>query len=193
MLAGDKYRQLPDGGRGIDALHFYDQHGIYVSSFFTLPASLEQNNLTVDDRPLLAPDYGGSELVAIPSINKLNIMQSNGQLSLVLPVQFREFRPAPPAPHFERDTMHIFFSWQLQWTPLVAVGSTKSLYMVQYQTFNPLRYTLHVWPKNNPAESIDYHTNSLLLASRGDGELWFLKNTDNTGVQSYEVFKGYAK
>jgi hypothetical protein len=133
------------------------------------------------------------ELLAVPSLNYLYLISTSGQVEQTLPISYKGYKPPTAGPQIEKNTMSKFFTWELQWTPIVAVGSTNNLYLVEYQTFNPLRYTIHAWPKDGQGDAVDYQTNSLLLASRGDGKLWFLKNLDNMGAQQYVIIQGTAR
>jgi hypothetical protein len=193
ILFGNKRLLDMQGHESITYLHIYDGTGIYQGSHFTLPDFIARENFSEDDRALVTPLGPDSALMATPYSSDLLEVNAHGDIICKHPIGFNAARlPGPaPAPNIDEGDLVPFHRWQLSWTPIVAIASTPHHFLVEYQTFSPLRYTIHVWSKDGSPGSSNYDTNSLLLGSTATGSMWFLRNVDNIGAQQYDLIAAH--
>jgi hypothetical protein len=102
--------------------------------------------------------------------------------------------PATPfdpniTPRNDEEAYWLINDWQASWTPIKALIATSDHLFVQYQTFNPLRYTLDVWTLAPCRRIARLQTNSLLLDAGKDGSLYFLTNLELREQSHYEITK----
>jgi hypothetical protein len=191
VLTGNRYFEGDTGGKVVKLLHFYDSQGKFSgSSFLTLKPSAISMNLVSDDRLVIAREASGTYLCAVPFTDTLYRIGAAGEPDVVIDHAFKGFKQ-PEKGIALNSEMSAYNAWELSWTPIVAVASSPSSYLIEYQTFDPLRYTLIIYSKHDlTQEPRVYKTNSLLLSSESGNTLYFDKNVTNVGDQPYELIEG---
>jgi hypothetical protein len=91
------------------------------------------------------------------------------------------------------DVYKFVQSWRLNWTPIVSLAVWGDNLFIQYQTFNPLRYTLDVWSISTKKLKTTARTNYLLLNRGLDNNFYFLKNLEAKEQNNYEIIRAQIK
>jgi hypothetical protein len=170
--------------------HFYGPAGKFIKSDFDFPPRFLPLGLEMDSDVAVSQGQDGNTYFALPFGNDVYVVGPDDQIRKAIERPASGFR-APKNP-LVLDVKHFsdFFSWQLGWTPIVAVGASESYVFVEYQSFNPLRYSLDVWDKNSQRLVKTVHTNHLFLAADKSGALWFLDNLDTRQEKTYVLIEG---
>jgi len=189
LLLGNKWTTNPTGERTVELAHNFTLSGDYRGSSLILPPALEKAGLNVTGSPLLATLPSGEMLVAVPYTDEIFQLGANGEASSILPHGATEFRAPEKAPVLVKGEVAKFQSWELSWTPLVAVAANANHIFVEYQTFSPLRYRIDVWNRKSKTLARSFSTNHLLLQSNPDGTAYFLENIDNIGEHKYALIE----
>jgi hypothetical protein len=143
---------------------------------------------------LFIHNVGGSTLVAFPYDYVVYEIEANRVHELLVPAASTFRKPTRalvfPGPS-PIENIHAFEDWSLACTlinKIVAVDSTTLL--VQYEAFSPLRYDLDVWDLGSKRIRRSIHTNHRLLASAGDGRVYFLQQLETAGQPEFTIIEG---
>ena len=182
---------------GADLVHKYNEAGEYVASYLPFPGWAKGLDLYGHDSPALDVQ-GGDLYVALPFEYKVYKLTPRGELTCLLEGAQPEFK-APETGIVWREgsgnserLLH-WQDWRLTWTPIVGLVVDGDRMLVQYQTFNPARYTLDVWSLAGARKLASATTNRLLLSKGPDGSVYFLSNLDTKGQDEYEVLRARLK
>jgi hypothetical protein len=189
----------PGGRRGADSrlIHQFTAEGVHIRSVLPLPDDLPQWASSYLE-PSLSHSPGGLR-VALALRYQPYLVAADGRIEsarLKAPPTFRgpasAFEPraavpaaasAPPNEETKRRFYLAYQDWRLSWTPVESVAAVGDTLIVQYQTFDPLRYTLDLWSiADEPVLLDQVHTNLRLLSVGPDGTCLFRENVDGKAV-----------
>jgi len=100
--------------------------------------------------------------------------------------------PAALRGHFEKTGGGIPPTRVLKELRLDASASEASVgdkVLVEYQTFDKLRYTVDVWSRSSKTIIKSVKTNRLMLTRSDDGHVYFLNNLENKAQNKYEILR----
>lgn len=192
-LLGNRW-QRDEAGQvtGAQLVHKYAADGQFIDSYLPFPDSAKALDLYNYDSP--AADADRSSLyVALPFDYTIYRLAPDGQLSVFVRGQEPAFRAPseginvekiPPAESYRRIQ-----NWRLGWTPISALVVSGDTLLVQYQSFNPLRYTIDFWSIEKRKKLRSVNTNCALLTKGQDGYLYLLENLEAKGQQRYDIIR----
>lgn len=196
-LFGNRWQYDGDGNRiGADLIHKYTASGDYLGSFLDFPErfkalDLYNNSFTLSDiadgtvYTMLPFDYS---IYQLSSDDKLSVFLKGGTKDYREPQTKLDSQKAPRS-----ESYQVFQEWALTHTPLVALVVSGDKLFVEYQTFNPLRYTIDIWSRSTRKLTGTFRTNRLLLG-RGEGNsLYFLNNIEARMQHEYVISKAEPK
>jgi hypothetical protein len=196
-LFGNRWQYGPDRQvTGAELIHKYTATGDYVASYLPFPDQAKPLDLYAYDFP--ATDIEKGDLfIALPFDYTIYRLTAAGQLSTYLTAAKSAFKaPATglqPGHVSPAESYRYVQNWRLGWTPinnLVVVGDRL---LVQYQTFNPLRYTIDVWALAAKRKVATINTNYCLLTKGAGGQLYFLENLEAKDQEHYDIVRAKLK
>lgn len=196
-LYGNRW-QNDEAGRvvGADLVHKYSGDGEFVASYLPFPDGAKPLDLYSYDHPAM-DIAGGSLFVALPFDYTVYRLEPGGQLTTFLkgegaafkaPATGIEVKPRTPA-----EAYRYIQNWRLTWTPISALVCDGERLLVQYQTFDPLRYTVDVWSVTTRKRLAAFKTNYAVLTNGRDGYVYLLRNLETKGQGRYEVVRAKFK
>lgn len=196
-LYGNRWQQ-DEAGRtvGAELVHKYSESGEFVASYLPFPDGAKPLDLYSYDHP--AMDIAdGSLFVALPFDYTVYQLTPDGQFSTFLKQEGAGFR-GPAAgievkPRTPAEAYRYIQNWRLTWTPISGLVSDGERLLVQYQSFDPLRYTVDVWSSKTRKKVASFKTNYSILAKGGDGFVYLLRNLEKKGEGRYEVVRAKLK
>jgi len=193
FLFGNRW-QTSDNGEisGADLLHKYDQNGQFIASYFPFPDKAKSLDLYSFNSP--AMDLSDGVLyIALPFDYTIYRLDKSGEMKALFQGANTAFKEPTVKLETEKipreDAYNYVQTWRLGWTPILALARINDHLVIEYQTFDKLRYTIDVWslPSGNIVKSIK--TNHLLLTRGADGYIYFLDNLENRGQSQYEILQ----
>lgn len=192
-LFGNRWQTDDDGKpTGAQLIHKYSAEGDFVASFLPFPDKAKPLDLYTYDEPSMST-ANGNVFVALPFDYTIYQLTSKGELSTYLSETNSSFKA--PSEGFEvaskegGELSKRLQDWQLTWTPIRSLIVHGDKLLVQYQTFNPLRYTIDIWSLATKNKLSTVHTNHALLTSGQDRYLYFLDNLDARGQEQYGIIR----
>jgi len=177
---------------GADLLHKYSSKGDYLTSHLQFPDEAKALDLYSYDSP--ASDLNeGNIYLALPfdytvyrltAKDELSVFLKGDKPDFVTPKTKMSASKVNPA-----DSYKLFQTWRLKWTPIVSLAVLNGKLLVQYQSFNPLRYTIDVWSIPTKKLETTIKTNYMLLNRGLDNNLFFLKNLESKEQATYEIIR----
>ena len=192
-LFGNRWKTDNQGQiTGADLLHKYTPQGQFLASYFPFPE--RPKSLDLYNFDTAAIDVDGDALVfALPFDYTLYRLDQKGVVSVLLKAEKTSFKepstaldPSKVAP---QDSYQYVQNWLTTWTPIVSLVCLDGNVLVEYQTFDKLRYTVDVWSRSTKVMIKSVKTNRLLLTRSGDGHVYFLNNLENKGQNKYEILR----
>ncbi len=196
-LYGNRW-QNDETGRlvGADLVHKYSESGEFIASYLPFPESAKALDLYTYDHPAM-DIVDGNLFVALPFDYTVYRLTPDGQLSTYLTENGIEFKsPASGLEAKQRTPAEAYSyiqSWRLTWTPINNLIVDGDKLLVQYQTFNPLRYTIDMWSATTKKKIASVKTNYSILTRGRDGYVYLLKNLESKGQERYEVVRAKLK
>lgn len=181
---------------GAELIHKYSSSGVYSGSFLQFPDAFKALGLYNYDFPAV-DSKDGDIYLALPFEYKIYRLDKKGELSVFLTGDKNDFKA--PATKLDAskvpraDAYKFVQSWLMTWTPIVSLAVVGDDMIVQYQTFNPLRYTTDVWSLSSKKLRNSFHTNHLMLSRGPDKYVYFLKNLSAKEQPEYEVIRTEIK
>jgi hypothetical protein len=188
VLFGNKWlpRITPSADQSADLVNIYDPDGHYRASTFQFPDRFLKLNLIASDAPEDYVDAANDRIYfALPFEYKVYSVSSSGEVSTVLNQPSAGFKEPSTRcdPKAGPEGVKAFQSWLLSWTPIVGVWKTGSNLMIEYQTFDPLRYTIDVRDAKSQRLIKQLRTNYRYLTTDSRGRNWFVKDLTVTPSQ----------
>lgn len=182
---------------GADLLHKYNEAGEYVGSFIPFPEAAKSLDLYGHDSPALDVRDGHLYL-ALPFEYKIYRLSPAGELTAPVEGGGAPFRAPATALTWRpgsapAERVADWQDWRLTWTPIVGLAVEGDALMVQYQTFDPLRYRVDIWSLRGRRKLATLATNHALLTRGADGFVYFLNNLDARGQGQYEIIRARLK
>ena len=193
FLFGNRW-QTSDNGEisGADLLHKYDQNGQFIASYFPFPEKAKSLDLYSFNSPAI--DLSDGVLyIALPFDYTVYRLDKSGEMKALFQGANTGFKEPTVKLETEKipreDSYNYVQTWRLGWTPILALARINDHLLIEYQTFDKLRYTIDVWSlaSGNIVKSIK--TNHLMLNRGGDGYIYFLDNLENRGQSQYEILQ----
>lgn len=193
FLFGNRWQTGENGEiTGAELLHKYAANGRFIGSYFPLPEKAKSLDLYSFDSPAIDVS-DGTIYIALPFDYTVYSLDKSGEMKTL----FQGTNTAFKAPTVKLETEAIpredaynyVQTWRLGWTPILALARINDHLLIEYQTFDKLRYTIDVWSlaSGNIVKSIK--TNHLMLTRGGDGYIYFLGNLENRGQSQYEILQ----
>lgn len=196
-LYGNRWQMSPNGQlEGATLLHKYSPEGKFAGSYLPFPEEAKALDLYNYDAPSLDIDRG-EVFVTLPFDYKVYRLTPEGDLSTFLtgketafkgPTEALESKKRPP-----EEAYRYVQNWRLKWTPITNLVVEKDKLLVQYQTFNPLRYTVDIWSRATKKKLMSFDTNHIILTQDSEGHVYFLDNLEAKGQQRYDVIRAKLK
>ena len=193
FLFGNRW-QTSDNGEisGADLLHKYDQNGQFIASYFPFPEKAKSLDLYSFNSPAI--DLSDGVLyIALPFDYTVYRLDKSGEMKALFQGANTAFKEPTVKLETEKipreDAYNYVQTWRLGWTPILALARINDHLLIEYQTFDKLRYTIDVWSlaSGNIVKSIK--TNHLMLNRGADGYIYFLDNLENRGQSQYEILQ----
>jgi hypothetical protein len=180
-LFGNKWlaQAVPSADRSADLVNIYDHDGRYQTSTFEFPDRFLKLNLVSDDVPETYLEAETNTLYfALPFEYKVYALTSSGSTSIALDETSTSFKEPTIRcdPKAGPEGMKAFQSWLLTWTPIVAVWKNGPYLLIEYQTFDPLRYTVDIRDSKSHRLLKQLATNYRYLTTDAHGRDWFVKD-----------------
>ncbi|HEX8337615.1 MAG TPA: hypothetical protein VF621_12850 [Pyrinomonadaceae bacterium] len=196
-LYGNRWQMGPNGTLdGAALLHKYSAEGKFVGSYLPFPEQAKALDLYNYNTAALDIDQG-EVFVALPFEYKVYRLTPNGELSTYLVGKDTTFTaPAEglePAKRSPKEAYRYVQNWRLKWTPITNLVVEKDKLLVQYQTFNPLRYTVDVWSRATKKKLSTFGTNHIILTQDSEGHIYFLENLEAKGQDRYDIIRAKLK
>lgn len=195
-LFGNKWQTNETGETiGSELLHKYSSDGEYLNSQLQFPDEFKDLGLYNYSSPALDVSSGVIYLV-LPFDYTVYRVDPNDELSVFIKANKKDFKQ--PMSKLDdaivrSDPHKSVQSWRLHWTPIVGLVATGNELIVQYQTFNPLRYTTDIWSISTKKIKATLKTNHLLLGRDSDNMFYFLKNLDSKEQVEYEIIRAQIR
>lgn len=192
-LFGNRWQTDNDGGiTGADLLHKYTPKGEFLASYFPFPEKAKALDLYTYNTAAMDVDKG-TIVIALPFDYTLYQLDQKGVLSVILKGEKTSFKAPTTALNTEKispqDSYQNLQNWLTSWTPIVALVCVGDKVLVEYQTFDKLRYTVDVWSRTSKTIVKSIKTNRLMLTRSDDGYVYFLNNLENKGQSKYEILR----
>ena len=190
-LFGNRWQHDADEKlQGAELVHAYSSDGVFQVSMFPFPDKAKPLDLYAYDEPMIDAKDGNVYYVLpfeykiwklLPDNNPQLLMESNSE-HFRFPTEKLDLTKAP-----RTKTVDYVQSWKASWTPMTGMAAVGDKLIVQYQTFNPLRYTVDIWsiPQKKILKTLS--TNHLLLTRDSADSIYFLSNIEIKGQHSYEL------
>jgi hypothetical protein len=196
-LYGNRWQVGPNGTLdGATLLHKYSAEGKFVGSYLPFPEEAKALDLYNYNTAALDID-AGDVFVSLPFEYKVYRLTPEGDLSTYLVGKDTAFRgPAEqlePAKSSPEEAYRHVQNWRLKWTPITNLVVEKDKLLVQYQTFNPLRYTVDVWSRSTKKKLATFDTNHVILTQDSEGYVYFLENLEAKGQERYDIIRAKLK
>lgn len=196
-LYGNRWQMSPSGQLvGATLLHKYSPEGKFVDSYLPFPEEAKALDLYSYDTPALDIDRG-EIFVTLPFDYKVYRLTPEGELSTFLTGRETAFKgPAEGLDAKKRSPEEAYRhvqNWRLKWTPITNLVVERDKLLVQYQTFNPLRYTVDVWSRATKKKLMSFDTNHIILTQDSEGYVYFLENLEAKGQERYDVIRAKLK
>lgn len=177
---------------GAELVHKYSEGGDFIASYLPFPDAAKPLDLYAYDHP--AMDIArGNLFVTLPFDYTVYRLTPEGQLSTFLKGSGDAFRPPASGLVAKQRTPAEAYryvqNWRLTWTPISGLASDGDTLLVQYQTFDPLRYTVDLWSAATGKKIASVKTNYAVLTKGRDGYVYLLKNLESKGQESYELIR----
>jgi hypothetical protein len=123
---------------------------------------------------------------ALPFEYKVYSLTSSGSTSIVVDQMSPKFKEPTTRcdPKAGPEGLKTFQSWLLTWTPIVGVWKDGTYLMIEYQTFDPLRYTIDIRDIRSRKLVKQLNTNYRYLTTDGHGRDWFVKDVSQPTMQT---------
>lgn len=196
-LYGNRWQMGPNGTLdGATLLHKYSAEGKFEGSYLPFPEQAKALDLYNYNTAALDIDKG-EVFVALPFEYKVYRLTPDGELSTHLVGKEAAFKaPAEglaPAKRSPEEAYRYVQNWRLKWTPITNLVVEKDKLLVQYQTFNPLRYTVDVWSRATKKKLATFGTNHVILTQDSAGYIYFLENLEAKGQERYDIIRAKLK
>lgn len=196
-LFGNRWQQGSDGETsGADLLHKYSSDGQFVASYFPFPEKAKGLDLYSFNSPAM-DIHDGVLYIALPFDYTVYRMDSAGKMSALFKGEQTPFKEPTtkldPSQVPPEDSYRYVQDWRASWTPILALVRIKDHVLVEYQTFEDLRYRIDVWSLATGKITRSIKTNHLMLTRGGDGNIYFLDNLENRGQSQYGILKATPK
>lgn len=197
FLFGNRWQTGRDGQiSGADLLHKYSPDGQFVASYFPFPEKAKSLDLYTFNSPAV-DIHDGVVYIALPFDYTVYQLDSTGKLSAL----FRGENTSFKEPTTKLDTTNVrpedsykyVQDWRTTWTPILALVRVNDHVLVEYQTFDYLRYRIDVWSLASGKIAKSIKTNHLMLTRGGDEHIYFLDNLENRGQSQYGILKSTPK
>jgi hypothetical protein len=199
VLFGNKWLPQPSSSmeRSAFLVNIYDRDGRYQRSTFQFPDRFLKLNMVADDAPEAYVD-GVTDTIyfALPFEYKVYALNSSGDVSVVLNLTSPKFKEPSTRcdPKAGPEGVKAFQSWLLTWTPIVAVWKSGSDLMIEYQTFDPLRYTVDIRDAKSQRLIKQLGTNYRYLTTDSRDRHWFVKDLmPATGQEELLIGRGHER
>lgn len=194
FLFGNKWLPSNSGVRQADLLDFYDPAGNYLTSTLAMPREFAALNLFGSDQAFISRnDADGTSTFSLPFIYGQYVLgseQSYTFTKLQAPNTFRQ--PSELLEESEpKDRQVKYDAWLSRWTPIVASWRRGGYAYIEYQTFNPLRYTIDIWGSSSSTPLSSVHTNFKYVAATGFVDM-YVNDVKGDGEQ-VELLTGELK
>lgn len=193
FLFGNRWQTNGNGEiSGADLLHKYASNGQFIASYFPFPEKAKRLDLYSFNSPAIDVS-DGVLYIALPFDYTIYQLDKSGEMKALFQGANTPFKEPTVKLETEKiapeDAYNYVQTWRLGWTPILALTRIGDHLLVQYQTFDKLRYTIDVWSvaSGNIVKSIK--TNHLMLTRGGDGYIYFLGNLENRGQSQYEILQ----
>ena len=193
FLFGNRW-QTSDNGEisGADLLHKYDENGQFIASYFPFPEKAKSLDLYSFNSP--AMDLSDGVLyIALPFDYTVYQLDKSGEMKALFQGANTAFKEPTVKLDTEKipreDAYNYVQTWRLGWTPILALARISDHLLIEYQTFDKLRYTIDVWSLASGRIVKTIKTNHLMLTRGGDGYIYFLGNLENRGQSHYEILQ----
>ena len=193
FLFGNRWQTNGNGEiLGADLLHKYASNGQFIASYFPFPEKAKRLDLYSFNSPAIDVS-DGVLYIALPFDYTVYRLDKSGEMKTLFqgtntsfkePTKKLETESIPP-----EDAYNYVQTWRLGWTPILALARIGDHLLVQYQTFDKLRYTIDVWSLASGKIVRSVKTNHLMLTRGGDGYIYFLGNLENRGQSQYEILQ----
>lgn len=192
-LFGNRWQTDGEGHiTGADLLHKYTLKGEFLASYFPFPEKAKGLDLYNFDSPEI-DTYKDIIVIALPFDYTLYQLDRTGVMSVLLKGEKTSFKEPStalePSKATPQDSYQYVQNWRMSWTPIVSMLCVDDKVLVEYQTFDKLRYTVDVWSASTKAIIKSVKTNRLLLTRSGDGHVYFLNNLENRDQSNYEILR----
>jgi hypothetical protein len=166
-LFGNRWQTNEKGETvGADLIHKYSPTGEYLASFQQFPEEAKSLDLYNYDFPatdiqegdiftVLPFDY---TIYRLTEKDEFSVFLKGKKDDFIAPSVKLDASKTAPA-----DAYKFVQSWRLKWTPIASLAVLGDDLFVQYQTFNPLRYTIDNWSISTKQLKTTIKTNYLLL------------------------------
>ena len=192
-LFGNRWQTDGDGRiTGADLLHRYTLKGEFLASYFPFPEKAKSLDLYNFDSPDI-DTYDDAIVIVLPFDYTLYQLDRTGVISVLLKGEKTSFKEPStalePSKVPPQDSYQYVQNWRMSWTPIVSMLRVGEKILVEYQTFDKLRYTVDVWSRSSKTIIKSVKTNRLMLARSDDGHVYFLNNLENKGQSKYEILR----
>jgi hypothetical protein len=196
-LYGNRWQMSPNGRLdGATLLHKYSPEGKFVGSYLPFPEEAKAFDLYSYDTAALDIDRG-EVFVTRPFDYKVYRLTPEGDLSTFLTGKETAFKAPTEGLEAKKrspeESYRYVQNWRLKWTPITNLIVEKDKLLVQYQTFNPLRYTVDVWSRTTKKKLMSFDTNHIILTQDSEGYVYFLENLEAKGQGRYDVIRAKLK
>ncbi len=193
FLFGNRWQTNGNGEiLGADLLHKYASNGQFIASYFPFPEKAKRLDLYSFNSPAIDVS-DGVLYIALPFDYTVYRLDKSGEMKTLFQGANTSFKE--PTNKLETETIapedayNYVQTWRLGWTPILALARIGDHLLVQYQTFDKLRYTIDVWSLAEGKITGSVKTNHLMLTRGGDGYIYFLGNLENRGQSQYEILQ----
>jgi hypothetical protein len=192
-LFGNRWQTGSNGEiSGADLLHKYSLNGQFIASYFPFPEKAKSLDLYTYDSP--AVDIENEVLyIALPFDYTVYQLDKTGEMSALFKGENTSFKK--PTSRLDtsqvapKDSYKYVQNWRMGWTPILSLLCVSDNVMVQYQTFDKLRYTIDVWSLATGKITKSVKTNHLMLTRGGGGHVYFLENLENRYQSRYGILQ----
>lgn len=197
FLFGNRWQTGSDGEiSGADLLHKYSPDGQFVASYFPFPEKAKSLDLYTFNSPAM-DIHDGVVYIALPFDYTVYRLDSTGNISALFKGENTSFKEpttkldtSKVAP---QDSYRYVQDWRTSWTPILALVRVNDHLLVEYQTFDNLRYRIDVWSLATGKITKSIRTNHLMLTRGRDEHIYFLDNLENRGQAQYGILKATPK
>jgi hypothetical protein len=193
FLFGNRWQTGENGEiTGAELLHKFAPNGQFIGSYFPFPEKAKSLDLYSFDSPAIDVS-DGTVYIALPFDYTVYGLDKSGEMKALFQGTNTAFKEPTVKLETEKipreDAYNYVQTWRLGWTPILALARINDHLLIEYQTFDKLRYTIDVWSlaSGNIVKSIK--TNHLMLTRGGDGYIYFLGNLENRGQSQYEILQ----